>query len=411
MKKLKVLISAYACEPNKGSEPGVGWHWSLQIARFHETWVITRTNNKECIEKYLLANPVNNIHFIYTDLPKWLRFWKRGEKGLYLYYALWQALAFLKALNLHRKRRLDIVHSLTFGNIWSPAFVSIIPVPFVWGPIGGGEQVPKDFRREWSLKGRIQELIRDFILFSLRLNFFFSYNCLKASKIIVKTKQSASRIPRKHKKKVTPMLETAVHPKHVHLGKKHCRKDVAKIRILSIGRLIPSKGIDLAIKAASSLNERLNDFEYIIIGDGPERKKLEYLVHLYNLSNKVKLLGHMPREKVLEYLCSCDVFLFPSLREGGAWALFEAMYFSLPIICLDIAATSEIIDNESGIKIKPVSPDQAIKQLAAALLKLAIDPSLRKKIGQAGRERVKQHYTWETKGNMVQRIYESALGG
>ena len=69
MKKLKVLVSAYACEPDKGSEPGVGWNWAKQIAHFHEVWVVTRTNNRPAIEERIEKNPDPNLHFIYVDLP------------------------------------------------------------------------------------------------------------------------------------------------------------------------------------------------------------------------------------------------------------------------------------------------------------------------------------------------------
>ena len=87
---MKVLLSAYACEPDKGSEPAVGWNWVRQVSRFHEVWVITRANNRKPIEKALAKNPLPNAHFIYFDLPHWARFWKRGQRGAHLYYYLWQ---------------------------------------------------------------------------------------------------------------------------------------------------------------------------------------------------------------------------------------------------------------------------------------------------------------------------------
>ena len=66
---MKVLVSAYACEPGKGSEPGVGWQWVRQIARFHDTWVITRANNREKIEADLLQRPgsVDRHRFTFDD--------------------------------------------------------------------------------------------------------------------------------------------------------------------------------------------------------------------------------------------------------------------------------------------------------------------------------------------------------
>jgi hypothetical protein len=81
-RRLKVLISAYACEPHKGSEPGVGWNWAKQIAKFAEVWVITRANNREVIEEELKRSPEPNLHFIYVDLPKWMRFWKKKQRGV-----------------------------------------------------------------------------------------------------------------------------------------------------------------------------------------------------------------------------------------------------------------------------------------------------------------------------------------
>ena len=71
----KILLSAYACEPNKGSEPEVGWQWAIHIAQKHEVWILTKENNKETIEEYKRSTseniPWDNIHFLYVHLPKW----------------------------------------------------------------------------------------------------------------------------------------------------------------------------------------------------------------------------------------------------------------------------------------------------------------------------------------------------
>src|SRR6266511_405878 len=96
MRRLKVLISVYACEPDKGSEPGVGWNWVKQIARFHEVWAITRANNRDPIERELAKQPMPNVRWVYFDLPKWSRFWKKGPRGVHLYYYLWQIGAYFK---------------------------------------------------------------------------------------------------------------------------------------------------------------------------------------------------------------------------------------------------------------------------------------------------------------------------
>ena len=140
--RLHILLSAYACEPDRGSEPGVGWNWVRHLARDHDVWVITRSNNRGVIEAVLAHNPLRNAHFIYFDLPRWARFWKRRSFGLRPYYYLWQAGVYFAARRIHRSVRFDLVHHVTFVKYWMPSFLAALPVPFVWGPVGGGESAP-----------------------------------------------------------------------------------------------------------------------------------------------------------------------------------------------------------------------------------------------------------------------------
>src|SRR5438552_9256700 len=90
--RLKVLISAYACEPNKGSEPEVGWQWALQMARFHDVMVLTRANNRAPIEQALesLRGQQPLPQFVYHDGNGFLLKWKRRLRTIKLYYVLWQ---------------------------------------------------------------------------------------------------------------------------------------------------------------------------------------------------------------------------------------------------------------------------------------------------------------------------------
>ena len=118
MKTRKILLSAYACEPGKGSEPGVGWHWALELARLgHEVWVLTRAKNRPAVEAELVKMPHKaNLHFLYYDLPAWARWWKKGSRGIHLYYVLWQWGAYRLATQVHPRERFDIVHHITFGD-------------------------------------------------------------------------------------------------------------------------------------------------------------------------------------------------------------------------------------------------------------------------------------------------------
>src|SRR5438094_7609609 len=109
---LKVLISAYACEPNKGSEPEVGWQWALQMARFHEVTVLTRANNRRAIEKALesVRDRESLPKFVYHDRSSLLLDLKRWSKAIKLYYLLWQKSAHELVKQLHDTHHFDLMH-------------------------------------------------------------------------------------------------------------------------------------------------------------------------------------------------------------------------------------------------------------------------------------------------------------
>ena len=161
MQSLKILMSAYACEPNKGSEPGVGWGVAQLMAKHHEIWVLTRANNYRAIQAYLDVHPCSTLHFVYFDLPPWLRWWKRGGWGVQLYYYLWQVGIYFIARRLHRTVSFDILHHVTFGRFWTPSLISLLPIPFIWGPVGGGESAPKSFWKTFGWQGICYEIVRD----------------------------------------------------------------------------------------------------------------------------------------------------------------------------------------------------------------------------------------------------------
>ena len=119
-KHLKVFLIAFACEPHKGSEGGIGWNVTNQLARYHEVHVLTRANNRPPIEEYLQdkTDPVPVFH--YYDLPRWLMFWKKKRRGYRLYYYLWLYFSYFRYRGFVKSGNFDIVHHLTFAQDSAP---------------------------------------------------------------------------------------------------------------------------------------------------------------------------------------------------------------------------------------------------------------------------------------------------
>src|ERR1044071_4103107 len=108
-RRKRVLLSAFACEPYKGSEPEVGWQWAMQISRFHDVTVLTRHQYRVPIENALksLSVPYAKPQFIYFDLPAWAQRLGKGSVGLRIYYAFWQKLAHTIIRRHHQEKPFD----------------------------------------------------------------------------------------------------------------------------------------------------------------------------------------------------------------------------------------------------------------------------------------------------------------
>ncbi len=398
-RRLKVIICAYACEPNKGSEPGVGWEYAKRLAKWGDVWVVTRANNREVICNELLKHPVENLHFVFLDLPKWARFWKVGERGMHLYYFLWQVLLLKKVIYLHNAHQFDIFHHLTFGNIWLPTFVPLIDIPFIWGPIGGGEKIPFNFMQNFSFPGKIQECFRIFIILTLRFNPWFIFCCRRAKAIIVKTEDTAATVPKVYKNKVVQMTDVGI-SRTTYLPDKS-NVDNSSLRIICVGKLLYWRGFDIAIRSFARIRPSLKNAILIIVGNGAEKEKLIKIADEEGVLKQVIFMGALSEEMLQQEMNKSIIFLNPCFKEGGVTILINAMQYGLPVVSVDTGGVTNIVP---GIKIPLQNPEQVISMLAEALLKLGQDSTLREQVGRAGRASVERH-TWEEKARQIFKIY------
>ena len=155
--KIKIFVSAYACEPGKGSEIGVGWHWALEMSKYFELWVMTRANNQEPIEKYFVEHPEDDygIHWVYYDCPSYIKRFKHQMRGVRTYYTLWQYGSNKLVKEVMEENDIEIFHLLTYGNaIWHISTFGQRKF-FVWGPTGGVDTIPSEFSKHYAFKHRV----------------------------------------------------------------------------------------------------------------------------------------------------------------------------------------------------------------------------------------------------------------
>jgi glycosyltransferase involved in cell wall biosynthesis len=407
--RLRVLLSAYACEPGKGSEPGVGWNWVLQSARFHDVWVLTRANNRPAIEAALRREPLPNVRFVYHDLPRWARFWKRGQRGVRAYYSLWQLTAASLCRRLHHEVQFDAAHHVTLVNYWMPSCLAGLPIPFIWGPVGGGEQLPSGFWRWLGVRGILYEVARAAARTFGENGPFVQRTARRCALAIATTRQTAARIERLGCRNVRIVSEAGLPESEIRRLEQLPPPAAAPFRLLSLGRLIHWKGFELSLRAFAAFRTSNPDAEYWMAGDGPERGKLERLAASLGLGPSVRFLGQLSRAEVLETLGRCDVLVHPSLHDSGGWVCLEAMAAGRPVVCLDLGGPAMQVTQESGIRVPAENAGDTIEGLARAFDRLASDAALRSRVGAAGRLRVAGEFTWDRKGEQFATLYREVI--
>lgn len=408
---MKVLVSAYACEPNEGSEPGIGWNLAKQAARFHEVWVLTRRNNREVIEEEMRLNPCTSLHFVYIDLPGWSCFWKRGAKGLHIYYCLWQVAAYRHAKRLLRDIDFDLVHHLTFGNVWLPTLLWKLPIPFIWGPLGGYETIPLTFWRMFKLKWKLFEFIRCLIRFWARyLDPLTMRTGEKASIIISRTFETELTLLKAFPGKVRSMPGNGLNRYEIIDNSMDLFKstETPMLNVLMVGRMIHWKGFDMGIQAFKKLVTVNTNAKLHIIGSGPEEKHLRSLCSSIGIGEKVIFHGQTSHQEALGHFEKADILLHPSLKDSACSVIFEAMAVGIPVVCLNCGGPGEVVTEASGIKITLKNPRQAVEDLAAALIHLGNDQTLRQALGTGGRRRLEE-FLWDEQGYAQNELYIEAV--
>jgi len=156
-------------------------------------------------------------------------------------------------------------------------------------------------------------------------------------------------------------------------------------RILTVGRLAPEKGYDYIIQAASILRERGVDFSWLIIGEGPERTKIEESIRIHQLEDSVSLLGARPSTEVREAMMNSQLFVLASLSESAGMVYMEAMSTGTPVVGTNVMGVAEfVIEDTTGFLVPPGEPHA----LAQRIEKLLKDEATRNRMGSAGREHV-----------------------
>jgi glycosyltransferase involved in cell wall biosynthesis len=402
---MNVLIIAYACEPDRSSEPGVGWNMAHEISTFANVTVITRSNNRKVIES---APPNDRIRFEYVDFGTALKKLKKtallGAQG---YYFLWQWIAYRKAKELAQKYTYDLLHHVTFGVSWISPPVFVTRLPFVWGPIGGGDMLPLPVLAKLPLRNVLREAVYFLLKLMVFVSPFSAYARYRAKHIFFRSRSSVSSLPRRPAYPWSIMCETATDDAVV--VKNNHATDECKVQFLAIGRMTYWKGFNNAVSGFVNYLKAGGKATLVILGDGPEFFSLRKFVRDNGVADRILFKGNVPHDQVETELRVSDVLLHPSFRDGGSWAIMEGMMYGLPAVCLNISGPADMVSEQTGILLDPHENGKIIHELEQAVQLLATNHELRKKLSRNAQERIELHYRWKQRGQVLKAVYNKVI--
>ena len=402
-----VVLSCYDINPYKGSESGTGWNFSHQISKHYNVIAITRENNKDKIDEFIdkFNIDTSNLSFEYYDLPYYLRFWKKGNRGSFIYYNLWQI--GLPLFILRKKLKFDFTQHINFHADHVPSFLWILGKPFIWGPINHNEPMRKFFIRSNSYL--LQDRFK-FLLKWLRWNLdpFLILCKNKAALIIGSSVAVKERLNIKDNKfKLLTTVSSQI--PHSRFNKEQILSTNEKFTVISVGRLVPIKSFDISINSFDLFYKRLSYeqkklVQLKIVGSGPSKKKLVKLASQLESRNSIHFIDWIDQSDLFKLYMRSNIMLTPS-HEGAGAVLAEGFSYGLPIICFNGYGSGEIIDSSCGIKVDINSNHDTNRLYADAIESLYKDDGLYSELSRGALKKFNNELSWEIKGKMLHTFY------
>jgi len=409
--QIRVLMSSYACEPGKGSEPGVGWNMAKAMAGKVKLSVVTRANNQEIIENSE-EGWINQVNWIYYDPPKWLTWWKKGGRGVQLFYIIWQIGVYIEMRRRDAKNKYDLIHHVTFGKYWVPSLLVLLDIPFIFGSVGGGEYTPLSLSGNVSKQTLRAEGIKRGMVWLLTQNSLSRRLYRKISLAYAATEETKKALEKLGVRHIQLLPQSGISSdelRHFEIIGKEVEMETleADFVVCSAARLIPWKGVDIAIQAfIKALPELPERSLFKIAGSGPELERLKQLVNEAGVEDRVIFLGRLPTlDDVYQMMAESDALLHAATSEAFGQACVESLGLGTPVVCWKWAGPGLIVNESCGETVDPLKeyPVDVFAEAIVKMSRLKIDKQ--KCMETSCVDRVKQKFLWDGIGDRVMEGY------
>ena len=407
---LKVLVNAFACSPNMGSEPGMAWNWCVNLAKYCELFIITEEEFRNIIETVVpTLSQGGNMHFYFNPVTPEVRkmCWNQGDWRFYWHYRQWQKRTLVIAKKICSEYKIDILHQLNMIGYREPGLLWKIKGPkFVWGPVGGMETMPIAYLKGAGIKTIFFNHLKNLIN---SLQYRYQPNVRQAVKradaIIAATSGCQKKLQNFYGKNVYLINETGC---EVIEKVERSFNTAGRVNLLWVGKMDFRKQISLAVEVLGNLKD-LDVVLHVCGGGNPEQiQQMKDLSIELGVEDKLNYHGMVSHDEVQKLMQSSDLFLFTSIMEGTPHVVQEAIANHLPVICIDTCGQGDCVTEDSGRKVLLSDPDTTVEEMSKVIRDLYFDRSSLKQLSD-NCFAASQKMSWDNKIAQMVEIYKSVL--
>jgi glycosyltransferase involved in cell wall biosynthesis len=408
-KKLKILVSCYACSPKRGSEPGMGWSFVLGLSKYYEVHVISEKEKWEKdITEQLSKNKNENLKFYFISKKRAKLLRKIWPPSYYWFYKQWQQKAFALAKELDAKENFDLIHQLNMVGYREPSFLWKIKKPFVWGPIGGTENIPWKLFSLFSFYGKLFYGFRN-VINTYQLKFFRRPKLATSRKevaLIAATPDIQKSIQKYWNKDSYILPEIgAVANEDIAL---HKRNENEPLKIVWTGQHIQRKALHLLLKSLALVDASVK-WELHVLGIGSETNNWKKLAKNLNVDTNCIWHGWVEKSKALAVMKEAHVLAITSLYDLTSTVIVEGISLGLPVVTLDHCGFSFVINETCGIKIPVNNPEAIFNDFSKSIKTLYEDENHRFALAEGALQRAKD-FSWDNKIVQLNKVYQKLIG-
>jgi glycosyltransferase involved in cell wall biosynthesis len=381
----------------------------------HELWVLTHKGSEADIVAAMKQGKVPaNVKFQFVGDKKVHhpnRLIARFQE--WHWYIEWTRHSLPVARELSSKIDFDLVHHITYATWRVASPLHSLGLPFIWGPLGGGEQFPRHFYSALSPASRLFEFVRSLSNFRSSNSSAVRETARRAAFVLASNRETLKILRRlRGSDKGLDTLSHVFYNQHkiVRFSEASRRKSFrGKLQLFAGGNLEGRKGVALAVEALAIVKSRDVPFQYTYGGYGPELSHLRSLTRRLDLEDRVSFVAGFYGDEYLSRLALTHIYLQPSLRDNAPLTLMEAMLCGCVPIILALGGPGEIVEQDSGVLIPASDRARVVSTIAEEIIRLHHDRESLERMSVAASQRIASVYHEQSYLRRMDSIYRSVV--